>query len=680
MKHSRRSTLKSVWLALASLFLIAPTVHAQPPAVTTQMYNNMHTGWNNQETQLTIANVLTNFKLLFTDKAEGQTYSQPLYVPTVNLGKRGTHNVIFVATETNTVYAFDADKAGKPLWASNLTPRGETLQVAADYENIRIPQAGISSTPVIDPATGTLYAVAASKTKGKHPVFHQRLHALDITTGKERPNSPVDIQAKFPGTGGEQDGQGNVVFDPLVEFNRAALTLFGNNVYTAWSAHEDIGNYQGWVIAYDKNTLAQSAVFNTSPSIVPDPMLGPGGSSIWQASIGMVADDSSIYAVTANGPFDANTGGPNYGDTVLQLGPGLNVTGYFTPCNQEEFYQLDIDLGSGAAMVLPDQTSGPTKLIVFAGKEGSIYLADRTSMGGYTPTQVCTAGAPCNVQCTNNVVQELWRVLGALPAISSDGANRDAFWGAPAYFQDSSGRQYIYYTGDYAPITEFDLANGTLTAGTNAGGAPNQTPSSEYNFSHGGTTPVISSNGGDPTTAIVWAVRHTLPPSVGPGPIELDAFSATDLTKEIVFDIPAGQWNFQNDPFLIPTVVNGKVYVFSGGELNVFGVTSTTPGGTGSIKIGSSINFGKVKVNSTKTKTFTVRNLGQGNLHVTFIPGAPFQVPGTGTLNLAPGQTSAPVNVQFIPTSPGPISLPLGVSCDDPKNPTPTFTLSGMGT
>ena len=239
------------------------------------MYNNMHTGWNNQETQLTIANVKTNFKLLFTDKAEGQTYSQPLYVPGREYREARNPQCDFRRDrEQHSSTLSMRTRRGKPLWASNLTPRGETLQVAADYENIRIPQAGISSTPVIDPATGTLYAVAASKTKGKHPVFHQRLHALDITTGKERPNSPVDIQAKFPGTGGEQDGQGNVVFDPLVEFNRAALTLFGNNVYTAWSAHEDIGNYQGWVIAYDKNTLAQSAVFNTSPSIVPDPMPG----------------------------------------------------------------------------------------------------------------------------------------------------------------------------------------------------------------------------------------------------------------------------------------------------------------------------------------------------------------------------------------------------------------------
>jgi hypothetical protein len=371
-------------------------------------------------------------------------------------------------------------------------------------------------------------------------VFHQRLHALDITSGKERPNSPVDIVAKYPGTGGEQDGNGNVVFDPLVEFNRAALTLFGNNVYTAWSAHEDNGLgaqgtvvangiYQGWVIAYDKTSLAQVAVFNDSPNL----SAGVGGGSIWQASIGLVADDASIYALTANGPFDAHS---DYGDSALRLAPNLpnlNVADYFTPCNQQELGDMDVDLGSGGMMILPAQTSGPANLITFAGKEGSIYLVDRTAMGGHTPTQV-----PDTVQCNDNVVQELWRVLGTAP--TNQNSNRDAYWGAPAYFCDSSGRQYVYYTGDYSPIKEFDLANGSLTAGTVSGGNPNQTPSSEYNFPHGGTIPSISSNGGDPATAVLWAIRHAPPPSDGAGPLTLDAFAATDLTNQLVFDVPAG--------------------------------------------------------------------------------------------------------------------------------------------
>ncbi len=668
----------SGWLACASILLSASALHAAPPAVVTQMYDNHHSGWNPNETQLNIANVKTNFKLLFKDKTVGQTYSQPLYVPGLKIGAK-VHNVIFAATENNLVYAFDADKAGKPLWSVSLTPAGETLQLATDYDNTRIPQIGISGTPVIDLANGggTLYAVAATKTAAQTPVFHQRLHALDITTGKERANSPVDVTAKFPGSAQEQDGNGNVVFDPLIEFNRAGLTLFGSNVYIAWSAHEDNGSqqpqflnaYQGWVTAYDKTSLAQTAVFNDSPTLSPT----VGGGSIWQSSVGMVADDSSIYALTANGPYDVNTGKLDYGDTALRLTSNLAVADSFTPCNQQELDDLDVDLGSAAPMILPDQTSGPTQLITFAGKEGSIYLLDRTAMGGYTPTSVAD-----NIPCTDKVVQKLWRVLGVTDATGD--SNRDAYWGAPAYFADAAGHQYLYFAGDYSPIVEFDLTNGALSAGTVAGGNPNQTATSEFNFAHGGTIPVISSNGGDVSTSILWAIRHPLPPGDGSGSITLDAYSASDLTNQIVFDIPAGEWNFHNDPFLIPTVANGKVYVLSGGELDVFGVSSVTPGGAGSIRIARNLNFGKVVSGSTKTKTFTIHNAGKGDLHVSLISAQdPFQVLGTGTLNLAKGQTSAPISVQFTPTSVGPVSQALRISCDDPKNPTPDLTLSGTG-
>jgi hypothetical protein len=682
MKQSHLLVTTTSTLALAGYFLLssatyaAPAPTAVPTSVTTQMYNNAHTGWNANETQLTVANVKTNFKLLFTDKTAGQTYSQPLYVPGVKIGSR-IHNVIFAATENNIVYAFDADKAGKPLWMANLTPSGETLQTMDDYDNTRIPQIGITGTPVIDPSIGTLFAVAASKTTSTPSVFHQRLHALDITTGKERANSPVDVSAKYPGVGGENDGNGNVVFDPLAEFNRTALTLFQGNIYTAWSAHEDIGvpsgpsagEYQGWVIAYNETTLQQAAVFNDSPNLVPGAAPSPGGSSIWQASVGMVADNASLYAVTANGPFDSNA---DYGDTALRLTPSLTLADSFTPCNQQELDDLDVDLGSGGPMLLPTQTSAPQNLMTFAGKEGSIYLVDRTSMGGYTPTTVAD-----NVPCNDNIVQKLWRVLGVTDTNGS--SDRDAYWGAPAYFSDSTGRQYVYYSGDYAPIMEWDLANGSLTAGLSPGGQPNQTPSSEYNFPHGGSIPVISSNGGDTSTAILWVVRHVLPPSPDAGPLTLDAYAANDLTNQIVFDAPAGGWNYNNNAWLIPTVANGKVYVFSGSGLAVFGVSSVVPGGTGSIRIARSLNFGKVAANSTKTRTFTVRNAGKGDLHVSSISAqAPFQLTGTGTLNLAKGQSAA-VSVEFMPTTTGAVSEALTINCDDPNNPTPSLTLTGTG-
>ena len=307
---------------------------------------------------------------------------------------------------------------------------------------------GINGTPVIDPSTNTLYVIAASKTTSTPTVFHQRLHALDITTGTERPNSPVEITATYPGSGGIQDGKGNVVFEPLVQFNRAALMLFGNNLYTAWSAHEDNGYstdqssviangiYQGWVIAYDKTSLAQVAVYNDSANLPS----GTGGGSIWQGSMGLVADSSSIYALTANGLFDSNG---DYGDTALRLTPSLTVADSFTACNQAELDDLDVDLGSGGMLILPQQNTNPSQLITFAGKEGSIYLVDRTAMGGYTPTTVAD-----NVPCTDNVVQKLWRVLGT--AATNGNADRDAYWGAPGYFADSSGHQYVYYTGDYS--------------------------------------------------------------------------------------------------------------------------------------------------------------------------------------------------------------------------------------
>jgi hypothetical protein len=670
MKHLLKTSPRIfISLALAIVFLLAPAVFAAPPSVVTQMYDNQHTGWNPNESLLTVANVKSGFKFLFKNATDGQTYSQPLYVPAVQVGTRGTHNVIFVATESNTVYAFDADKAGAPLWSKNLTPAGEALQLAADYNNTRVPQIGITGTPVIDPASGTLYAVAASKTTSTPAVFHQRLHALDITNGTERAGSPVDIVAKSPGTGGTQDGNGNVVFDPLVEFNRPALILFSGNIYTVFGSHEDNGAYQGWVMAYDKTSLAQVAVYNTSPNLAA----GVGGGSIWQASLGPVADDASVYALTANGPFDA--GSSNYGDSALRLGPGLNLADSFTPCNQQELNDLDVDLGSGGMMILPDQSSGPAKLATFAGKEGSIYLLDRTAMGGYTPTQTAD-----NVSCTDNVVQKLWRVLGVTP---TDGnSNRDAFWGAPAYFRDSSGHQYVYYPGDYAPITEFDLANGSLTAGTVAGGNPNQTPSSTYNFPHGGTIPSISSNGGDASTAIVWAIRRALPPSDGSGPITLDAFSATDLTNQIVFDLPAGSWNFHNDAFLIPTVANGKVYVSSGSELDVFGISSATAA-LGSMRVNRHrLNFGRVAVGTTsKPRSFRIGNAGRGDLHVTLgSMQSPFQQQGGGQMTLTRGQV-ATINVQFTPTGSGFTSQTITVSSDDP-NPRHTprnVIVSGIG-
>ena len=724
-------------LLLASMLALASAAAAQPPAITTQMVDNHHSSWNPNETTLTVSNVKSSFKLLFTDTTDSGvpsanvgTYAQPLYVPGLSIPGQGTHNVIFVATEANNVYAFDADSQGSPLWSVNLTPSGETLQTKDDYANTRIPAMGISGTPVIDTSTNTMYLVAASKTTGSPAVFHQRLYALDITTGNERSGSPVDITAKYPGTGGEQDGHGNVVFDPLIEFDRGGLTLLGSTVYIPFSAHEDNGlgpngtpvdtsqggRYQGWVIAYDKTSLAQVGVFNTSPNLPSGP--GAGGGSIWQAAVGMVADSSSLYALTANGLFDANTGGGDYGDSLLRLtqAPSVGLADSFTPCNQAALDQYDQDLGSGAPMVLPTQSSGPANLLTFSGKEGTIYLINRSNLGGYTPTNV-----PDTSQCTNVVVQELWRTLGANPKTTGNTSDRNAFWGAPAYFADSSGRQYIYYTGDYAPIIEYDLANGALTAGKSPLGAANQTPGSEYNFARGGTLPSISSNGGDTTTAILWAIKHSTPAtsSTAAGPITLDAYPANDLTTVLVNDIPAGNWNFSNDAFIVPTVVNGKVYVSASGTVMAFGVGAAsspsptptptptgnpgsptptpiptpipstiatptptpTPGGpTGTLRVGTRINFGRVRIGRTKSIRFRVHNIGKGALQVTVGSlQAPFSMENGGSFTLEKKKSSPFIIVHFTPTAVGQVTQTLTITSTDPEAPTWSITVEGTG-
>jgi hypothetical protein len=730
-------------LLMASIFALASAAAAQPPPISTQMVDNHHSSWNPNETTLTVSNVKSGFKLLFTDTTDSGvtsanvgTYAQPLYVPGLSIPGQGTHNVIFVATEANNVYAFDADSQGPPLWSTNLTPSGETLQNMNDYANTRIPAMGISGTPVIDTSTNTMYLVAASKTTANTPVFHQRLHALDITTGNEKLGGPIDITAKYPGTGGEQDGNGNVVFDPLIEFDRGGLTLFGNSVYIPFSSHEDNGlapngsvvagynggRYQGWVIAYDKTSLAQVGVYNTSPNLPAGSEAG--GGSIWQAAVGMVADSSSLYALTANGLFDANTGGGDYGDSLLRLtqAPSITVADSFTPCNQAALDEYDQDLGSGAPMVLPTQTSGPANLLTFSGKEGTIYLINRSSLGGYTATSV-----PDSSQCTDAVVQVLWRILGANPKTTGNTSDRNAFWGAPAYFADSSGRQYIYYTGDYAPIIEYDLANGTLTAGKSPLGAANQTTGSEYNFARGGTLPSISSNGGDTTTAILWAIRHSTPAtsSTAAGPITLDAYPANDLTTVLVNDIPAGNWNFNNDAFLIPTVVNGKVYVSASGTVMAFGTgpasspsptptptatpppgssptptptatptpaptptmvatptpTATPPAASGTLRVGTRINFGRVKIGRTKTIRFRVRNAGKGILQVTVgTLTTPFAVADSGSLApLAKGKASPLITTQFTPTVTGLVTQSLMITSSDPDHLTWPITVEGTG-
>src|ERR1700722_19203740 len=288
--------------------------------------DNFRTGQNLAESILTPSTVTpSKFGLLFTDAIDGAAYAQPLYVPNVSIPGLGAHNVVYVATENDSVYAFDADQPGPALWhTSFINPAiGITPVPASDMGcGDLVPIIGITATPVIDPATGTLYVV--SKVKLGAGKYQQQLHALDITTGSERPNSPATITASVPGTA-EDAVKGIVSFDPLLQQDRPALTLANGVVYLSFGSHCDIGEYHGWILGYDKTSLTQTAVFNTSPN--------GDQAGIWESGCGPGVDtNGDLIAITANGTFDTSTPRINYGDSFLRLTPGggtMSVTSFF---------------------------------------------------------------------------------------------------------------------------------------------------------------------------------------------------------------------------------------------------------------------------------------------------------------------------------------------------------------
>jgi len=505
----------------------------------TQHYENGRSGWNPNETTLTVANV-PHLKLLFTQHVGGLVYAQPLYMHGVPIPGQGTHNVVFVATEADTVHAFDADANHPALWQRTLTPAGETPMPIADINecgNIA-PVIGITSTPVIDPATATMYVVAKTKRgQGAQATYHHYLYALDITTGKDRPGSPKEIQASVAGTGGQ-----SVPFVARWQMNRPALLLQRGTVYVAFGSHCDSHGmqYHGWVLGYDAATLKQVAVFNATP--------GGGQAGIWQGGIGLAADASgAIYCATGNGTFTANKpGGKDFGNAALKLGPDLKVLDFFIPANQAVLDASDIDFGSGGVMVLPDQSASTTshpQLAVTCGKDGRVFLLDREKLGGFN-----------GPQGPDRVVQTLQLQPGV--------GGQSGVWGGPAYYQGQE-EQFVYYCGRVGHLKAFKLQDGLLSQATVEGGQPNQ---SAENFpGSGGSTPTVSSNQQVAGTAVVWSLVRT-------NPLKLRAYDATNLTVKL-FEGNAGPWNNSGGgAFIEQTVIQGKVYVASDHQLSVFGL------------------------------------------------------------------------------------------------------------
>jgi hypothetical protein len=501
---------------------------APSPHLLTAQVNNARTGANLHETILTPANVnAAQFGRLFKFKVDGDVYAQPLYVSGVDVPGKGKHNVLFVATENDSVYAFDADGASAdPLWHTSLTKSGNNARPLTEGD-VRcffiVPNIGITSTPVIDLKTGTLYVLARTKeVKGvlSNYEFKQRLHALAITTGAEKLGGPVEIKASIP------HGSGKIDFDPIRENPRAALLLANGSVYLTWASSCDEGPYYGWVMSYDAETLQQKGVFNTAPD--------KQFSGIWQGDAGPAADkDGNVFVVTGNGEFDGTTIGRNFGDTVLKLGPGqpLALQDYFTPSNQQALNARDNDLGSSGPVLLPDQPGGHPHVLVTAGKEGKIYVIDRDHMGKFQP------------QDDAHAVQTL-------------SVSRGAF-GAMAYWN-----QNIFFIGSEAPLQDYSVDHSLLKL---KAAGPNR-------FLDSGATPAVSANG--TKDAIVWAASSKDWNEGAGRPAVLHAYDASDVRRELYnTDQNAGRDRAGVAlRFAIPSIVNGKVYLGAKGEVDVYGL------------------------------------------------------------------------------------------------------------
>jgi len=601
--------LRAVLLAFFSFPLFAQV------NVLTYQYDNTRVGQNLNEVLLTKSNVNANqFGKLFSYAVDGQIYGQPLYLGGVNVAGKGFHNVVFVATEHDSVYAFDADSPpanAASLWEVHFT-NGNTVTTvpASDVNCGQIdPEIGITSTPVIDPASGTIYVVAMTKIIGVTTSYAQQLHALDVTSGAERPGSPVTIQASFPGTG---EGRSTVVFQPKNYKQRPGLLLLNGVVYTAWSSHCDIGTYHGWLIGYDAKTLQQVAVYNNTPN-------GNEG-SFWAGGAAPAADSSgNIFLVAGNGTFDAESGGTDLGESFIKLSSanGIQVEDYFAPFNFSQLNEQDLDVGSAGVAFLGDEagsTSHP-HLMAGSGKEGRIYLLDRDNLGHWQ------AGSDSQI---------VGSVAGAIGGL----------FGNPAYFNKT-----VYFCGSGDRLKAFAVSNATLS----------QTPASQSQASFGypGCVPSISASGA--SNGIVWILESSA---------TLHAYDALNLTNELY----NSKQNASRDAlgsyvkFSVPMIANGKVYAGTANALVVYGLLGSltitnaasgqqniaAPGslitvyGTGSINIPPARFPIPANVNGV---TMSINNVlapllfgsgGQINAQV------PFEVsPGAAALTLTSGGTVA---------------------------------------
>ena len=546
MRHLRLSlttAILSVVLCLGSLGLPARARAVDQVSVLTQHNNTDRTGVNPNETILNTGNVNVNsFGLLFTLPVDGQIYAQPLYVPNLTIAG-GVHNVVFVATMHNDVYAFDADTPGPPLWQTTPTHMGAPIPLASSpeigaacgtYQDIS-DAVGIVSTPVIDPASGTLYVMTTNKDGDGS--YHHRLHALDLVTGQDKV-TPTDVQASYPGNGSDRvtgaNGTSMIPFNNQTELQRPALLLSQGKIYAAFAGYCDTGPYHGWVLGFNAGDLSLASVFNDTPN--GGSPNGFDGAGIWQSGLGPAADAAgNIYVGTGNGLSDAATNGsPDYGDSYLKLSPTLQLTDWFMPYNVQALDNTDADISSSGAVLIPN-----SNYFFGGGKEGKIYLFKRNHLGQYNPTD-------------NSQIAQSFQ------------ASNGHIHGGPVFWRGPTGA-YAYVWGEQDTLKAFQFHDDT--------GQFDTTPASKSTVSDPtgcggicmpGAALSLSSNGSAPGSGIIWAAlplngdaNHSVRPGI------LRAFDATDLSHEL-WDSAQNQAR-DGVPtlakFSAPTIANGRVYL-----------------------------------------------------------------------------------------------------------------------
>ena len=511
----------------------APPTSTPTPAagidVVTYKYDVMRTGQNVAESTLTPSNVTAStFGKLRNLMADGLVDAQPLYLSKLTVAG-ALHNVVFIATEHDSVYAVDAD-TGTMLWQVSLIGTSETTSDDRGCSQVT-PEIGITSTPVIDRSAGThgtIFVVAMTKDASSN--YHQRLHALDITTGQETAAGPTEMTATF----------GATTFVPGQYEERAALLLNNGTIYTTWASHCDDGPYGGWIIAFSESTLAITGVLNVAQG-ASGTGFASQGPAIWMSGGGPAADSAgNVYVLTGNGRFETTLSvaglpsGGDYGNSFVKIsssGGALAVADYFTMSGEVAESTADEDLGSGGVMLLPDTTdaNGTVRhLAVGAGKDGSIYVVNRDNMGKFTSVG-------------NSIWQELNGVLGG------------GVWATPAYFNSS-----IYYGPQNGSLKAFSV--------TDAQVSNSPTSQTSTQFTYPGTFPVVSANG--TANGIVWAYENT-------SPAVLHAYAATNLANELYNSNQASNGRDQfgaGNKYIAPVVADGKVFVATTNSVAVFGL------------------------------------------------------------------------------------------------------------